>query len=135
LLTLIRISLSKNKEGRWTSTGDPTEVALQVFAHKLHLARTSLTDSGSSEQEQQMETANTLLDAEKEKSEDISDKADEAAKRAKASSKRFWLKTEFPFDSSLKRMSMIYLDRETPGEALGLLKGAVSFLQPSIRIA
>jgi len=100
-----------------------------VFAHKLHLARHTLTDSGSSEQEQEAEEANSLLETHKVKSQDFSEKVEGPNSKEKQSSKRFWLKTEFPFDSTLKRMSMIYLDRETPGEALGLLKGAVSTFQ------
>ena len=36
-------SVRKNLKGQWKSTGDPTEVALQVFAMKLGLPRSSLT--------------------------------------------------------------------------------------------
>ena len=43
--------------------------------------------------------------------------------------KRFILKMEFPFSSELKRMSMIYLDRENEKQAFVVIKGAVSFFQ------
>ncbi|KAG8733999.1 hypothetical protein FRC10_012007, partial [Ceratobasidium sp. 414] len=42
----------------------------------------------------------------------------------KKDTRRYKLLTEFPFDSELKRMSVVYVDRERP-ENLVLLKGAV----------
>jgi magnesium-transporting ATPase (P-type) len=38
--------------------------------------------------------------------------------------KRFDLKIEFPFSTELKRMTMIYVDKEI-GQAVVLIKGAV----------
>jgi Na+-exporting ATPase len=93
-------TISKNKEGVWKSTGDPTEVALQVLAHKLQLGRPKLA----------------RVQSEEDNKEDGSEKKD---------GRRYKLMTEFPFDSDLKRMSVIYADGERP-ENLVLLKGAVS---------
>ncbi|KAG8935760.1 hypothetical protein FRC02_006569 [Tulasnella sp. 418] len=127
-------TISKNKEGRWTSTGDPTEVALQVFAHKLHLGRPALTNSGASDEELKAEI-NSMTEKEKEAfderervryEEDLAERYRREQERVGVPvEKRYTLKTEFPFDSNLKRMSIIYTDDETPGWALALLKGAV----------
>ncbi|KAG8734804.1 hypothetical protein FRC10_011406 [Ceratobasidium sp. 414] len=90
-------TIAQNKDGVWKSTGDPTEVALQVLAHKLQLGRPKLARVQS------------------EGDEDGEEKKD---------ARRYKLLTEFPFDSELKRMSVVYVDRERP-ENLVLLKGAV----------
>lgn len=95
-------TISQNKQGVWKSTGDPTEVALQVLAHKLQLGRPKLARVQSEDEGEQGE-------------------AD-----AKKDTRRYKLIIEFPFDSELKRMSVIYADRERPNENLVLLKGAVS---------
>ncbi|KAG0240598.1 Na P-type ATPase [Mortierella sp. GBAus27b] len=66
--------------GEWTAIGDPTEIALQVLAHKAGLAKPDLVSQG------------------------------------------FKLIAEFPFDSTVKRMSVLF---ETPaGERLIFMKGA-----------
>ncbi|KAF9429229.1 Na+ ATPase [Entomortierella beljakovae] len=52
--------------GEWSAIGDPTEIALQVLAHKTGLSKPDLVNSG------------------------------------------FTLVSEFPFDSSVKRMSVLY---------------------------
>ncbi|KAJ1306050.1 hypothetical protein OPQ81_010763 [Rhizoctonia solani] len=95
-------TISQNKEGVWKSTGDPTEVALQVLAHKLQLGRPKLARVQSEE--------------DGEDGTEIDDKRD---------GRRYRLLIEYPFDSELKRMSVIYADRERPNENLVLLKGAV----------
>ncbi|KAF9258413.1 potassium/sodium eff [Marasmius fiardii PR-910] len=74
---------------RWKTTGDPTEVALQVFSHRLNVRREELTASG-----------------------------------------QYKFVAEHPFDSSIKRMSMIYTrpradDKAEPAEAIAYMKGAV----------
>ncbi|KAI0345134.1 sodium transport ATPase [Trametopsis cervina] len=95
-------TLHKNKEGKWVSTGDPTEVALQVFASKLDCGRSTLTST----------------EAESEKS----------GKGADRTSNRFILKEEFPFNSDIKLMSMVYIDQETTESSdriVIFLKGAV----------
>ncbi|KAG9094021.1 hypothetical protein FS749_013278 [Ceratobasidium sp. UAMH 11750] len=90
-------TIAQNKDGVWKSTGDPTEVALQVLAHKLQLSRPKLARVQSEDDEDEEEKKDT---------------------------RRYKLLTEFPFDSELKRMSVVYADRERP-ENLVLLKGAV----------
>lgn len=55
-----------NEEEKWQTTGEPTEIALQVFAHRFSYGKKSLEGQGWTQ------------------------------------------KAEFPFDSSIKRMSVIY---------------------------
>ncbi|ORZ02276.1 potassium/sodium efflux P-type ATPase [Syncephalastrum racemosum] len=75
----------KDKErDEWHGLGDPTEVALQVFAHKLKMGKPSLTKS---EQD-----------------------------------KNWTLVAEYPFDSSIKRMSI--LCRSPDGIYYAFIKGA-----------
>ncbi|KAK7018658.1 hypothetical protein VNI00_018344 [Paramarasmius palmivorus] len=99
-------TISKGQEDQWTSTGDPTEVALQVFAHKLGMGRPSLVDVSSS-------------------TDPLSDKNDAQTLDTVTDSKRYSLKNEYPFDSSLKRMSTVYIDHMFPMNPIVLLKGAV----------
>jgi potassium/sodium efflux P-type ATPase len=66
--------------------GDPTEIALQVFSHKLDMGKPLLTNS--------------------------TDKTDGGWK----------LLSEYPFDSSIKRMSV--LTEQQNGDLVGFLKGA-----------
>ncbi|KAG0330649.1 hypothetical protein BG004_002044, partial [Podila humilis] len=71
--------------GEWTAIGDPTEIALQVLAHKAGLAKPDLVSQG------------------------------------------FNLVSEFPFDSSVKRMSVLYQAPATdngPGDHFIFMKGA-----------
>ncbi|VDC02384.1 unnamed protein product [Peniophora sp. CBMAI 1063] len=93
-------TVGKNKEGRWVSTGDPTEVALQVLATMTGNGRPTLTKTGVD-------------------SDEVSEKARD--------SKRFVWKEEFPFDSNAKRMSVIYLDQQASEEdrVVVFLKGSV----------
>ncbi|THU82747.1 sodium transport ATPase [Dendrothele bispora CBS 962.96] len=125
-------TIGKNKEDRWTSTGDPTEVALQVFAHKLGMDRPSLVAPESSASPSSDPSSEPNADSEKRPldviDEDVDDEKqywDDASFPSSRSSKRFRLKTEYPFDSSLKRMSTVYIDKENPDYPLLLLKGAV----------
>ncbi|KAF9420808.1 Na+ ATPase [Podila epigama] len=72
--------------GEWTAIGDPTEIALQVLAHKAGLSKPELIKQG------------------------------------------FKLIAEFPFDSTVKRMSVLYqspdVDATTPGDHFIFMKGA-----------
>ncbi|KAK7443736.1 hypothetical protein VKT23_015518 [Stygiomarasmius scandens] len=122
-------TIGKNKD-RWTSTGDPTEVALQVFAHKLDMGRPSLVTPGSSSSSSNLSSESKVVeDPEKNQLETIDEeKKGEDISTLPLSSrapKRYRLKTEYPFDSSLKRMSTVYIDKEDPDHPLLLLKGAV----------
>lgn len=84
LCNMSEVRKDKNSD-EWIGIGDPTEIALQVFAHKLKNGKPSLT-----------------------KNED--------------SSKNWKLIAEFPFDSSIKRMSV--LTRSPQGSHYAYLKGA-----------
>jgi potassium/sodium efflux P-type ATPase len=83
----------KDKEGDgYHGIGDPTEIALQVFAHKLHMGKPALTD--------------TTTDG-----------------GGNGSQETGWkVLTEYPFDSTIKRMSVIC---ESPdGKRKAYLMGA-----------
>ncbi|ORY98377.1 hypothetical protein BCR41DRAFT_364239 [Lobosporangium transversale] len=71
--------------GEWTAIGDPTEIALQVLAHKAGLSKPDLVEKG------------------------------------------FKLVCEFPFDSSVKRMSVLFQappTADSPGDHYIFMKGA-----------
>ena len=84
LCNLATVRLNKN-EGRWQTTGDPTEVALQVFVHRFEHGKVKMEQEG-------------------------------------------WIQlAEFPFDSSIKRMSTVYR-RPSAGasdDSIVFTKGAV----------
>lgn len=74
-------------DGTWTARGDPTEIALQVFASKVGLGRSVLAGGDDS---------------------------------------RYSLETEFPFDSTVKRMTSAYRDSKDDEHVRKLfMKGAV----------
>ena len=103
-------SISKNQEGHWRSTGDPTEVALQVFATKLGKPRATLSTAGARE-------------------DDHTRSERELKWNPETNHVRYHLKAEYPFDSSIKRMSTAFIDRKRPDVPLALLKGAVERVQ------
>ncbi|PPQ92400.1 hypothetical protein CVT25_008750 [Psilocybe cyanescens] len=111
-------TIRKNLKGEWKSTGDPTEVALQVFATKLQLGRPTLVTDLSEFMEKKGQPAMGQVIESNEKQAHFDEKPAEHV------TNRFELKAEFPFSSDLKRMSMIYLDKELEGQALILIKGA-----------
>jgi potassium/sodium efflux P-type ATPase len=82
----LRRTLHPETHGDWAAIGDPTEIALQVLAHKAGLAKPDLLSQG------------------------------------------FQLIAEFPFDSSVKRMSVLYQSPSTNSSAPGahyiFMKGA-----------
>ncbi|KAG0296682.1 Na+ ATPase [Linnemannia gamsii] len=82
----LRRTLHPETHGDWAAIGDPTEIALQVLAHKAGLAKPELVSQG------------------------------------------FQLIAEFPFDSSVKRMSVLYQSPPTNSSAPGahyiFMKGA-----------
>ncbi|KAF9137430.1 Na+ ATPase [Mortierella sp. GBA39] len=82
----LRRTLHPETHGDWAAIGDPTEIALQVLAHKAGLAKPELIDQG------------------------------------------FTLVAEFPFDSSVKRMSVLYQSPPSTSSAAGahyiFMKGA-----------
>ncbi|KAI9314025.1 potassium/sodium efflux P-type ATPase [Dichotomocladium elegans] len=84
--------IHKDKEtGEWHSVGDPTEVALQVFAHKAGMGKPSLTKSTEDH--------------------------------------RWTLIAEYPFDSSIKRMSV--LAQSPDGGYYAFIKGATERVLPT----
>lgn len=84
--------VERSKEGNWAAKGDPTEIAMQVFASRFNWNRTRLVN----------ETNEWSLIA------------------------------EFPFDSDVKRMSVIYGRKTKSGEQDSWVfsKGAVERLLP-----
>lgn len=69
--------------GDWKAHGDPTEIAIQVFAKKMDMPRSALTG------EQSRNDSDSTCD---EKKTDV----------------KFVQVSEFPFDSTIKRMSAVY---------------------------
>uniref|UniRef100_V5F2X8 Uncharacterized protein n=2 Tax=Kalmanozyma brasiliensis (strain GHG001) TaxID=1365824 RepID=V5F2X8_KALBG len=79
--------IEQKEDGSWTARGDPTEIALQVFATKLQMSRDSLTTGDHAQYKHEL---------------------------------------EFPFDSTLKRMTSIYRRNSQAGaDRIFLMKGAV----------
>ncbi|KAF8884255.1 hypothetical protein CPB85DRAFT_1378183 [Mucidula mucida] len=109
-------TIQQNDAGVWVSTGDPTEVALQVFATKLGMGRPTLTPD---EDEAATVIEETVYD---EKGGSTVNEED------KNGGFRFQLQVEFPFSSETKKMSTIYLDHDNPGSSICLTKGAVERL-------
>ncbi|PBL01595.1 potassium/sodium eff [Armillaria gallica] len=107
-------SIHMNLKGEWKSTGDPTEVALQVFATKLGLGQPSLTAGSSVSSSRSIVEKSDAEHAAKIRF------ADDEAKL----NKRFKFLVEFPFSSSIKRMSTIYYDTEQQATVV-MCKGAV----------
>lgn len=82
---------------QWKAHGDPTEIAIQVFATKMDLPRSSLTSEDDSCNDNES-VAN-----------DNESVADEAKN---LNSGKFSHTAEFPFDSTIKRMSVVYANEE-----------------------
>ncbi|KDN52932.1 potassium/sodium eff [Tilletiaria anomala UBC 951] len=89
---------SLGREGTWSATGDPTEIALQVFSMKLGMSKASLLAAPASEAE--------------------TEKEEEAP--------GFVFAQEFPFDSTIKRATFMYHVTSNPEGGYALFtKGAV----------
>ncbi|CDR98641.1 hypothetical protein [Sporisorium scitamineum] len=79
--------IEQSEDGNWSARGDPTEIALQVFATKLQMSRDSLTHGHRP---------------------------------------KFSHELEFPFDSTLKRMTSVYRrNDQTVPDRIFFMKGAV----------
>ncbi|KAL8408645.1 hypothetical protein RB594_007189 [Gaeumannomyces avenae] len=83
-------TVHQTKEGEWHARGDPTEIAIQVFATRFNWNRLSLSGEGN----------------------------------------RWRQLAEFPFDSDVKKMSVIFEDTETD-ETFLFTKGATERVIPS----
>jgi Na+-exporting ATPase len=96
-----KVKTEKGEEAGWEGHGDATEVALQVYAHKLGYGKPHLTTSVSDQHPDMVYT----------------DSPD-----------RYELVVEHAFDSSVKRMSMVYIctpaNKEEKGYLLVVTKGA-----------
>lgn len=79
--------IEQREDGSWIARGDPTEIALQVFATKLQMSRDALTHGESAKYSHEL---------------------------------------EFPFDSTLKRMTSVYRrNSQTVSDRIFFMKGAV----------
>lgn len=118
-------TVRRNLKGQWKSTGDPTEVALQVFAGKLGLGRPDLTGEGPDVEERTLRPAmGKVIDYGVPEKDRVQFADGKEAEKKKKKDARFELKAEFPFSSELKRMTTIYTDKEDPENAYILIKGA-----------
>ena len=76
--------VTEDGQQKWKTTGDPTEVALQVFSHRFGYGKKTLE------------------------------------------CEKGWTQTmEFPFDSSIKRMSVVYKNEDSNSPSIIFTKGAV----------
>jgi P-type Na+/K+ transporter len=97
------------KADTWQANGDATEIALQVFAHKLAHGRPNLTRNKKTHDLQRVTTKNSV-------------------DHIKQSDEHFELVVEHPFDSTIKRMSTAWRVVSANGESdecLVFLKGAI----------
>lgn len=85
----------------WKAHGDPTEIAIQVFAKKMDMPRSSLT-------------------GESQASNDSDSTCDDEKVRSSA---KFAQTVEYPFDSTIKRMSSVYENRADGSQSV-FTKGA-----------
>lgn len=85
----------------WKAHGDPTEIAIQVFATRMGLPRGFLTNT-----DQEVSTPDTGIDETLEKDRSFNHLA------------------EFPFDSSVKRMSSVYQNLKDSNTVHVFTKGA-----------
>lgn len=114
-------TIHKNKEGNWQANGDATEIALQVFAHKLgrgkpHMTHTPrrLAHTGRAPSQPMQRTNSTYS----------------ANEKAVPLDGHYKLVVEHPFDSTVKRMSTAWKFTKDDGtendkECLVFMKGAV----------
>lgn len=100
--------------GDWVAHGDPTEIAIQVFATKLDVPRRKLTGEKVPDGSDVVEE--TLEEDEKEESKELTP-------ISKNNNSPFKHIAEFPFDSTIKRMSAVYESCETE-ETIVYTKGA-----------
>ncbi|GMM58360.1 putative Na(+)-exporting P-type ATPase [Maudiozyma humilis] len=83
-----------NNEKKWTVHGDPTEIAIQVFATRMDLPRSVLTGE-------------SIPNGDNDDDESSDSGKDEKMNNGSVDFKHL---AEFPFDSTIKRMSAVYHD-------------------------
>lgn len=113
-------TIHKNKEGNWQANGDATEIALQVFAHKLgrgkpHMTHARKSPHGAKPPSQPMQRTSSTYSANE---------------KAVPLDGHYKLVIEHPFDSTVKRMSTAWRfikddGTENDKECLVFMKGAV----------
>jgi Na+-exporting ATPase len=115
-------TIHKNKEGNWQASGDATEIALQVFAHKLGRGKPHMTHAkrhhhpqAGAPQPPGMQRAGSTYSANE---------------KAVPLDGHYKLVVEHPFDSTVKRMSTAWRfvkedGTENEKECLVFMKGAV----------
>jgi magnesium-transporting ATPase (P-type) len=104
------------KTGEWNGIGDPTEVALQVFAYKMNMGKPSLTKAKKEAEQQQQQQQDTV-------SNDGSTTVEKESLAGGNKGQALWqMVAEYPFDSTIKRMSV--LTKSPEGNYIGYLKGA-----------
>lgn len=116
-------TIHKNKEGNWQANGDATEIALQVFAHKLgrgkphmtHPRRPAHSGRAPSQVPPAMQRTSSTYSANE---------------KAVPLDGHYKLVVEHPFDSTVKRMSTAWRfvkedGTENDKECLVFMKGAV----------
>ncbi|KAF7308997.1 Sodium transport atpase [Mycena kentingensis (nom. inval.)] len=92
IASMCGVATIAKENGKWKATGDPTEIALQVFAHRLGFRRDDMIHPEG---------------------------------REPNPSGLYKLHIEHPFDSSNKRMSMVYTSLSDTSSAVVFMKGAV----------
>ncbi|KAL7410384.1 hypothetical protein BDY24DRAFT_400352 [Mrakia frigida] len=111
-------TLHKGKEDRWEAAGDATEIALQVFAHKLGHGKPHLTHPKKKAAANQ---TNPLSPVQTRTSE-------HGASKKVAMDGHYEIVVEHPFDSTVKRMSTVWKYEsatEKRADMIVLMKGAV----------
>lgn len=115
-------TIHKGKEGNWQASGDATEIALQVFAHKLGRGKPHMTRAKSkhhphaeAHQPPALQRAGSTYSANE---------------KAVPLDGHYKLVIEHPFDSTVKRMSTAWRfvkedGTENEKECLVFMKGAV----------
>ena len=98
LCNLAHVFHSEEK-GEWVAHGDPTESAIQTLACRFDMASTKLKMPSTNDD-------------------------DETNKQEEKGSRQWALVAEYPFDSSVKRMSVTFMHLKT-GRTHALMKGAV----------
>ncbi|CAE6446329.1 unnamed protein product [Rhizoctonia solani] len=117
-------SVHQASDGAWKGEGDATEIALQVYAQKLDLGRTSLVKKSvfvSDDKDDAMSTSSTdsvPTAVSKVATGPVDTSVEEGSYTHLA---------EHAFDSSIKRMTSIYVQHSdsNPGERVAFMKGAV----------
>jgi Na+-exporting ATPase len=116
-------TIHKNKDGNWQANGDATEIALQVFAHKLGRGKPHMTHA-------RRHHATTAKTTQAPPSIQRGSSTYSVNEKAVPLDGHYKLVVEHPFDSTVKRMSTAWRfvkedGTENEKECLVFMKGAV----------